>query len=147
MSHEITSPRPAAVELYDAVGTRAYTLARWITGDDALACAAVIAAFGSIDGHDASASVLRDVRRRALAAAPRRAHRSTRGTERHISATAQALRDLPEPQRELIELVVIGRSDLASVATATARRPVDAMRELVAAMRGIAPATAAPSSV
>jgi hypothetical protein len=139
----LTTQAPGAngVELvavqFDRVGGRAWTLAVWMMEDQQLAADVVVETFTPLEptrrraaGDDAS--LLCDLRRRAIATVPARAGPGDGGT-------ADAITSLPEEQRAVIELVLRGRLDVAAIAAATMTPRAEVITSLAAAARTLEP--------
>jgi len=107
----------AAAHAFDRVGERAWTLAHWVTCDENSATQAVVAVFGErasdrmIDWDD-DATLLREVRSRALAWAPDQLPHGA-------SVVAARIAAMPAAQREVVELAVVGRLAPTTIARST----------------------------
>jgi DNA-directed RNA polymerase specialized sigma24 family protein/anti-anti-sigma regulatory factor len=123
--------------VFDQVEARAWVLAVWIVRDVQLADEIVTAAFAEPAGarprhHD---RLVREVRRRAIAAAPvRRA-----GEALPAEAVRVAIHALPEAQREAVELSLFGGLSIESLAEVTATPRAVVIDRLVDAMRVLRP--------
>jgi len=139
----------AAVEAFDRVGAQAWRVALWIVRDEKLAHDIVVEAFAhpreATRRIPDDASLLYDVRRRAIEAAsrpPRSA--SDRTTALEPDRISSAVAHLEEPQRAVVELAIIGELNATAIARATyvPRKTVIAL--LADALRRLATTQAQP---
>jgi hypothetical protein len=123
--------------VFDQVEARAWVLAVWIVRDVQVADDIVIAASApTASGEPRSeAALLCDVRRLALAAAP--ALRPT--TDSAAEAVRGAILDLPDGQREAVELSLFGGLSIDALALVTVAPRAVVVDRLVDAMRTLRP--------
>lgn len=136
-------PRPAAAikrapTLFDQIEARAWVLAVWIVRDVQVADEIVVAAWSRPDtGSEptSEAGLLCHVRRLALAVAPARRPMSDSPSE----TVRTAILDLPEGQREAVELSLFGGLSIDALAAVTAAPRGVVVDRLVGAMRVLRP--------
>jgi len=140
----------AAVEAFDRVGAQAWRVALWIVRDEQLAHDIVVEAFAhpreATRRIPDDASLLYDVRRRAIEAATSRptTSASDQTTELEPERMSSAVARLAEPQRAVVELAIIGELNATAIARATyvPRKTVIAL--LADALRRLATTQAQP---
>ncbi len=125
--------------VFDQVEARAWVLAVWIVRDVQVADEIVVAAFGrraeeGAAGRD-DADVLCDVRRRALTIAPPSRPPAASPAE----VVRAAILDLPEGQREAVELALFGGLSIDALAAVTTSPRAVVVDRLVDAMRVLRP--------
>src|SRR4051812_3659700 len=136
-------PRPAvavkrAPTVFDQIEARAWVLAVWIVRDVQVADEIVVAAWSRPDASSEplrEAGLLCDVRRLALAVAPARRPAADSPAE----TVRAAILDLPDGQREAVELSFFGGLSIDALAAVTASPRAVVVDRLVAAMRVLRP--------
>ncbi|MEO9176551.1 MAG: hypothetical protein ABI317_13635 [Gaiellales bacterium] len=125
--------RAGVGEAVDRVGARAWAVAIWIVQDEQLASAILVAAFARASdegrsGPQHDASLVSDVRRKAIAARPGPPERAASGTVR------SAITGLPEPQRGILELALLGRLTVPAIAATLELQPADVLSSIAGAL-------------
>ena len=137
----------AATAVFDRLGSRVWTIAIAIVGDEERSKAIVVAALrrAALTTQESDASVLCRLRRQAIQAAEARVE-----VHGHSGSVPSAIASLPGPEREVIELVVLGRLSATAVAEAIGAPRPDVIRLIARGMRtlraGLVGADGAPSS-
>ncbi len=146
MRHRVSAPAGAVGEVFDRLGSQAWALAVWTLGDEKRAAEVVVAAFklpalmpGGARVDDAS--LLCFVRREAVEVARSTPQTPARHAQRRPDVDTDALSVpdvialLPEAQREVIELTMLGRLSATAIAGATGLPRGEVISLLAAAMR------------